>query len=212
MGTRSSTGFIHKGKYTGVYNQFDGHYGGVGTEVVDTLKRILSPSRKSRHPQQSVRKKLGRFKKRMTALQPVTNDVPPTAEQQNLYSTLGYADLRVSNQTTEDWYCLLRKLQGSEWIEAAYNNKLFHILDGSDFPKDSLFCEYVYAINFDTQKLEIYVGFQKVPQLGNIFGILPRERGEYYPCAKIVEFPLRRIPHDWIERALSRDGSEQDEE
>lgn len=124
-----------------------------------------------------------------------------------MYKQAGFCNLGVSRQTAEDWYCLLRELQGARWLVETYKGNLFHILDGSDFPKDSLFCEYAYAINFDTNMLEVYKGFQKRPQEGNIFGTAPNKSG-YYPCAKVIEFPLMDIPDNWMEltnKAMGRD-------
>lgn len=36
-----------------------------------------------------------------------------------------------------------------------------NILDESSFMKDSLFCEWAYVINLDTNMFEVYEGFQK---------------------------------------------------
>lgn len=38
------------------------------------------------------------------------------------------------------------------------------MLDGIDFIKDSVFCEYAYIINIGTQELEVYLGFNKKKQ------------------------------------------------
>ena len=199
MGTRSSTGFIHKEKYTGVYNQFDGYLGGVGKDVVKVLRALLRPDRDAEDPKKSMQEKLAIMKERLSAVKAVTNETPPTEEEQRMYMEAGFCDLSVSKRSPTDWYCLLRAVQGVAWIEQAYLGKLHHILDGSDFPKDSVFCEYAYAINFDTDRLEIYKGFQKQPQEGNVFGT--ESDRDYFPCAKVIEFPLLDIPGDWMEQA-----------
>jgi hypothetical protein len=70
-----------------------------------------------------------------------------------------WTDLKVSHQSTSDWYCLLRLAQGDlrEQITARY-------FDPSDegFVLDGLFCEYAYIINLDTQVMEFYTGFIKL--------------------------------------------------
>lgn len=78
MGTRSSTGFIHQDKYTGVYNQFDGYLEGVGKEVVNTLRQLLAADHRAEDQQKSVQEKIDLLKRRMTALRPVTDNTPPT--------------------------------------------------------------------------------------------------------------------------------------
>lgn len=207
MGTRSATGFIHKEKYTGVYNHFDGYYEGVGHDVVETLRTLLAPAKGTKNKKESTKRKLALLKRRLIALKPVSNGAPPTAEEQVMYQQAGFSNLSVSTQLSTDWYCLLRNLQGADWITAAYKGKLFHILDGSEFPKDSLFCEYAYVINFDANKFEVYDGFQQAPQEGNIFGTEANDGG-YYPCAKVMEFPLTRIPKNWIEKVSELDKEE----
>lgn len=207
MGTRSSTGFIHKEKYTGVYNQFDGYLGGVGKDVVKVLRALLRPDRDAEDPKKSMQEKLAIMKERLSAVKAVTNETPPTEEEQRMYMEAGFCDLSVSKRSPTDWYCLLRAVQGVAWIEQAYLGKLHHILDGSDFPKDSVFCEYAYAINFDTDRLEIYKGFQKQPQEGNVFGT--ESDRDYFPCAKVIEFPLLDIPGDWMEQAEKAMGIEE---
>lgn len=63
-----------------------------------------------------------------------------------------------------------------------------------DFAYDSLFCEWTYIINLDTNRLEIYEGFQKKP-------LQPTERfyketpyDGYYGCKKICELDIYNLP------------------
>lgn len=72
------------------------------------------------------------------------------------------------------------------------------LIDGIDFIKDSLFCEYAYIINLDDEVLEFWKGFQKTPQKGNRYGTesyKPYEgcSHEYYPCKLSLTFPLKEI-------------------
>ena len=150
MGTRSSTGFIHKEKYTGVYNQFDGYLGGVGKDVVKVLRALLRPDRDAEDPKKSIQEKLAIMKERLSAVKAVTNETPPTEEEQRMYMEAGFCD---------------------------------------------------------TDRLEIYKGFQKQPQEGNVFGT--ESDRDYFPCAKVIEFPLLDIPGDWMEQAEKAMGIEE---
>lgn len=68
-----------------------------------------------------------------------------------------FTDLNVSEQSTDDWYCLTRGTHGSivTMLQCGY------ILDSSDFPLDSLFCEWAYIVDLDKDVFEVYKGFNK---------------------------------------------------
>lgn len=110
----------------------------------------------------------------------------PTKEQ--IDECMPYYNGNVSTQSVDDWYCLLREAQGNLDV---YKNGLRYMTDGNDFIKDSLFCEYAYIINLDTQNLEFWVGFQKEPQAVNRYGTETHDNmGKYYPCKMVAYYPL----------------------
>jgi len=65
-------------------------------------------------------------------------------------------------------------------------------MDSHEFIKSSLYCEYAYIINLDTEKLEFYIGFQTEPDETNRYGKTQMDT-EYYPCKCIAEYPLSEI-------------------
>jgi len=73
-----------------------------------------------------------------------------------------FSNIRVSEQSLDDWYCLLRNVQGE--LKPYINGSIQHLIDSQDFIKDSLFCEWGYIINLDDNVLEVWRGFQKEPQ------------------------------------------------
>ena len=81
----------------------------------------------------------------------------PTEKQMNEYR--GFSDISVSHKSIDDWYCLLKKAQGN--LSLYISGVLDYMIDNSSFLSDSLFCEYVYIINLDSNMLEIYEGFNK---------------------------------------------------
>src|SRR3989304_6129334 len=86
------------------------------------------------------------------------------------------------------------ELQGAKYIPEIMSGKVEHMLDGTNFIKDSLFCEYAYVIDLDKMVLELYKGFQKEPQKGNRFGEkLAKGEDTYYPCKKVGEIALKGI-------------------
>ena len=65
------------------------------------------------------------------------------------------------------------------------------MIDNHDFILDSLFCEYVYIINLDTNMLECWKGFQTIPNKGNRYGQECNEN--YYPCDMVALYELNDI-------------------
>lgn len=115
-----------------------------------------------------------------------------------------HADTGVSRQSLKDWYCLLRDTQGAL---APYRNGLRHMIDSCDFLKDSLFCEWAYIINLDTQELEIYRGFNKRKYVRNggryakyTVDERPLNGKRYYGVTLLQRIPLTDIRHMPLEQ------------
>ena len=123
----------------------------------------------------------------------VLEDSKPTENQIKECQVAGYVDLSVSSQSYDDWYCLLRNLQGNFEVyqKCIDSDSKVYMTDGIDFIQDSLFCEYAYIINLDDEVLEFYQGFQKKPQEGNRYGT-KTDRG-YYPCKLALTIPLDEL-------------------
>lgn len=83
-------------------------------------------------------------------------------------------------------------VQSGEILYRIHNKKINVFPQDDQFFHDSLFCENLYLINLDTSNLEYYVGFQRVKQTGNLFGLLCNKKG-YYPVRKIGEYPLKNV-------------------
>lgn len=111
----------------------------------------------------------------------------------------GLCDFSVSTQSTNDWYCLLRNIQGS--LDALYNSPVAYMIDGSDFIKDSLFCEYAYIIDLDIKTLEFYVGFQKEPNVFNRYGT--ESDNGYYPCRMVSVYPIETMNEHSVEKYIN---------
>ena len=116
----------------------------------------------------------------------VNENDKPTQEQ--IEECKRYYNGDVSCKTPEDWYCLLRNAQGEP---NEYKNGLRYMIDNHDFIKDSLWCEYAYIINLDTEELEFWVGGQDKPDIYNRYGVKRNE--DYYPCKMVASYPLVTI-------------------
>lgn len=139
MGTRGFIGFVNKGREYITYNHFDSYPSGLGVTVLDWARGA----------------DLDKVREQVSTLVLVDEQSKPTLDQQA--ELIDHADFRVSEQTSEDWYALLRETQGDlqRTLDCGY------MIDSHEFPHDSLFCEWGYLIDLDTGCLEVYQGFQK---------------------------------------------------
>lgn len=181
MGTRGAILIAKDKKIKGFYNHYDSYPSGLGEEVISMIQKI------------DKKKQWEQLKINVDKLKVVKEGTKPSKELQERYKK--YSNLNVSERSLEDWYCLLRELQGTKYIEEICAGNVEHMNDGgADFVKDSLFCEYAYLIDLDKMVLELYVGFQNSPQKGNRFGVKGDKRKDsYFPCAKLGEIPLDGI-------------------
>lgn len=94
-----------------------------------------------------------------------------------------------------DIYSFLHKFMGDP--EQYFKNPEIHIMcDGTHFIKNSLYCEWGYIINLDTNVLEVWKGFQKEIDLKNRYGtsyFQASSGDKYYPCKLIKEIPFEKV-------------------
>ena len=170
MGTRGLYGFRKNGVDKTTYNHFDSYPDCLGNNVVEFCKSTS----------------IAEMNKIFDRIVLVEEDSKPTEQQ--IDDCIEYYNGNVSMQNTEDWYCLLREAQGNLNV---YKNGLKYMIDNSAFIKDSLFCEYAYIINLDTECLEFWVGFQKKPDENNRYGTESDDNlGKYFPCKMVAYYPL----------------------
>jgi hypothetical protein len=77
------------------------------------------------------------------------------------------------------------------------------MIDYRWFIYESLYCEYAYIINLDTDELEIYVGHQREPQPGNRYGETSNDHG-YYPCALLTKYDLHHLPNQILDKEFAQ--------
>lgn len=188
MGTRGCYGFRKGGADKLTYNHYDSYPSGLGADVVRFCKETS----------------IEEINEIFDRIVLVDNGTPPTKEQ--IVECIGYYNSSVSERKPEDWYCLLREAQGNL---NAYKSGLRYMIDDHDFIKDSLFCEYAYIINLDTNCLEFWRGFQNKPDPFNRYGI-EDDRG-YYPCKMMAEYPLDGMGEDVV-ADMEKNSKYEDEE
>lgn len=198
MGTRGAFGVIVGEQEKIGYNQFDSYPEGKGREVLAWLRGVVAEEG-------------GVEKTRVLAegLRLVTDKEKPTAI--DIERLAPFTDLDVSEQSTDDWYCLTRLAHG----DIAATLACGYVLDAHNFPLDSLFCEWAYIVNFDTQTFEVYGGFiQEKHDRGRFAGReTPVEDGAwidggYWPVALIASWPFDALPTDGAFLAATNEEEE----
>lgn len=167
MGTRGLYGFRKNGIDKLTYNHYDSYPDWLGNVMVTFCKNTS----------------VEEMNKIFDRIVLVDEHSKPTKQQ--IEECAQYYDGSVASQSVEDWYCLLRNAQGNPNV---YKDGLKYMIDSQDFIKDSLFCEYAYIINLDTNCLEFWLGFQTKPCDTNRYGTETHDNmDKYYPC-KMVSY------------------------
>lgn len=182
MGTRGCIGIRIDGKDKLSYNHSDSYFEGLGVNFVNDVQTLIAA-----YP-------IGKIKD-MARSMVLVGDIPPTEDQIQKLSE--YCDLGVSEKSTNDWYCLTRKLQG----DLLRMLSIGIMLGNNKFIHDSLFCEFAYILNLDSEEVEFYVGFQKEHHSGRYWAPNKEDDG-YYGCLPLAIFPMRQIPEDWMRQLI----------
>lgn len=184
MSTRGSLGFRLNGKDFITYNHSDSYPSGLGVEMAEFVV--------------ANRANLDSVKEKVSKLVLVNDKKKPTKAQ--IRALKEFADLGISTSSTEDWYCLLRMTQGDP--DAIL--RCGYMLDGHNFLSDSLFCEWAYIVNLDTQCLEVYKGFQDKPHNKGRYAEstdnpdMSYRTGKYYSVALIADIPFEEVTSDKV--------------
>lgn len=163
MGTRGAFGVIIGEREKIGYNQFDSYPDGHGVENLRWIRDQIEDGN------------LAKLRAMAERLRVVADEKPAPEDIERLAP---WTNLGVSEQSTDDWYCLTHGSHGS----LAETLKCGYVEDSSTFPLDSLFCEWAYVIDFDAGVFEVYEGHQEaLPTRGRWAGRpTPEEDAENY--------------------------------
>ncbi len=143
MGTRGTITFIFKNKSVKTYNHWDSYPSGLGQNLISEVNHLLK------------KLTIDDIIQKLDSLKIINKEIDPTLE--DIKNLDKYTSLNVSSQSTMDWYCLVRKNQGS----------LINIMDsGYILPHDSDE-EYNYVIDFN-DKLFYLKEFDTKFEINNI--------------------------------------------
>jgi len=189
MSTRGMYGIRKNGTDKATYNHFSSDPSHLGAKVIDFVKNMSDAE-------------LCLFYDNIVLVD--GDDIPSETDIEALRDS-GQYDGQYQKSPWRDW---IRNSQGNfqMYESVVRSGKKVFMVDGRDFIKDSLYCEYAYIINLDTMRLEFWKGNQKMPQEGNRYGTEPiMIRGSlsltFYPCLMAAAYSLddiRNIPTDDI--------------
>ena len=170
MSTNGAYGFRINGQDKVTYNHGDSYPSGLGTNVIQFIKRNT----------------IEHLKLIALGLRMVDEDSWPSTDELEKFQAF-----RNENVTSRGWYQLLRYAQGDF---EALENGLDVMIDRADFLSDSLFCEWAYIINLDDAALEIYKGFNKDRSAPGRYAITGHDDDSGYAGVALVKtIPLSEI-------------------
>ena len=204
MGTRGAVGFRIGGRDKVTDNHSSSYPSWLGVRVLEFL-RDAAPIQ---------------LADAADKIQLVTEHERPTAAQ--LSECRNLTDSCMCSEMPNTWYELLGGVQGD--FSAYTNGGLRYMTDGHEFLADSFFCEYAYIINLDSQRLEVYSGFNHDPKAPGRYAALlddkplQRQMGRgvrgspfFFGVRLIVEEELdklRKLLQDPLAAAAIADGWE----
>jgi len=168
MGTRHLIAVYQGGTHKiAQYGQWDGYPSGQGRDVLTFLH-----DEQKVHMMRDYRLKLCRF---------LTEQVMT----------------KIDDTHGRDWavfYPQLSRNMGADILNLVSKSDGVMLKDSIEFAADSLFCEWAYVIDFDTNTFEVYKGFNTEPAVGRFKDFEIEPGSEYQPVTLIKSYPLDALP------------------
>lgn len=177
MSTRGLIGFRCNDTDKLIYNHSDSHPDALGLKILREMQDVQN----------------------WNVAQDRIESLVPIPEQRRLdeHSSMAETEMRrhfpdlAYRGTPKDVYDLYQPLQGT--LKPYLDGKLMFMPDASDFIHESLFCEWAYIANLDSEQFEIWKGLQTKPDPDNRYGT-EHDRMGYYPCTMLIGYDLNNLP------------------
>lgn len=209
MGTRNTTLVQRNHEYkVGQYCQWDGYPGGQGLTILKALREI----------------NIADFGAKVDKLKSLTSEEVQAKWKKCGADDSGWVNMAVSDKFKKKWPHLSRDC-GGDIIGLIASGKVKEVYVETDFPADSLFCEWAYVIDLDAGVFEVYRGFNQKPLEADarFYDLqytdeavqerverLQRGGENYYPVKLLTSWPLDQLPTD--EEFLAIESDDEDEE
>lgn len=193
MSTRGAWGLIRSGEEKVTYNHSDSYPEGLGEIVIKFAKNYALILNEIYDQIQLVDE----------------NKDKPSEEQWTYCKDIGSVRTDVGMEDDLDWYKALRGSQ-SEGLNL-YGKGLKYMINGKNFLWDSLFCEFAYIINLDTNVLEVYRGFNHDSKAAGRYSYSHNHHAntkndDYFGVALIGKIPLQVIDSCKVVNEEQEDG------
>ncbi len=177
MSTRGLIGFYHKETDKLTYNHSDSYPEFLGKNILSELKEVSD---------------WGLIKDRVENLVAIPDSRVITDNDALVRSEIRrHFDGNYQVNNPKDYYSLFKPFQGR--LKPYLDGKLTFMATANDFVYDSLFCEWAYIVNLDTQKFEVWRGIQSKPDLESRYD-MESDRMGYYPCKLLKDYSLLELP------------------
>lgn len=180
MGTRNLTMVINEGKTkVAQYGQWDGYPEGQGKTVLKFLKKC----------------DLNKFRERINNVSFLTQkEIDHLWNECRIKENNQWNDSK-TNQLFKSKYPELCRDTAAKVLQLIYDGKAVKLRDRSDFVKDSLWCEWVYVIDLDKGKLEIYTCYFRKPLTKNDRFYYSRyKKNKCNPIKILKSYSLKKLP------------------
>lgn len=181
MGTRNLTCVMLDGQFKlSQYGQWDGYPTGQGQTIVDFLKEKFNKEK---------------FVSQINRLHMLTPEQVQWRWKQAGADDSGYVNMEVSDKFKAKNAHLNRDIGAGilEYIQEASTPE--SLPPDLDFAADSLFCEFLYILNLDSNELEIYKGFNREPLAENerFYFLQDKAKDGYYPVRLMRKWKFEEL-------------------
>lgn len=183
MPTRGVVGFLSGGRWFVSYNHMDSYPAWLGKDVLALCRELAL-------------RDVGELREILSRVEIVSHTSPASPESVEKYKN--FFCTGVGSGRIDDWYCLLRTIQGADFLRELASGFLTHCPDYSQFMDDGLDCEWGYIINLDkkTPHLMVYKGGRTATLAKNILppNVPNVVREGYAPVTIICTYRLDFLP------------------
>ena len=209
MGTRHLTVVVVGGEHkVAQYGQWDGYPDGAGTTILAALKRAHAEDFED-------------FREKVRSTRFISDEEVQRRWKEAGADGSGMVSMEVSD-AMKSKYPQLQRDMGYAVVDHLIDSPPgLELTDSISFVADSLFCEYAYVVDLDTNTFEVYKGFNQTPldvsdRFASYFSAEGQEHRNpddlYYPVRLWQSFDLSNLPEEEDFLAALSDDEELEEE
>lgn len=198
MGTRNLTCVQKDGKLiVAKYCQWDGYINGQGKIIVDFIVNKFNKDI---------------FIEKLSNIKDITDkSLNALWKKCGAKDNAQFVSMDVSDKFAKKYPHLHRDMGGAILESIQNSTDTVFLRNDKEFAKDSLFCEYAYVLNLDTDTLDVYTGFKTKKSSDSIFYNREKDKVEkrgdgeiYYPIGLLCSLKFSLIQKLGVDKAVKR--------